>query len=229
MTEEERRLGKNISYLRNEIYKTCRRTGRNIKDIKVIVATKYASVEQVGIISSLGIKNFGENRAKQLEEKYGMTGVDSKWHFIGHLQRRKAKIVVPRVDFIHSIDKISTLSKVSDESKKNDKIQKLLIELNISGEETKYGMNPESLYNFVNEALDYRNTEIAGLMTIAPLTDDLELIRKVYRRLRILKDNLNKDFSKINLTELSMGMSNDFKIAIEEGATMIRVGSIIFK
>ena len=226
---EERRLEKNISDLRNEIYKTCRRTGRNIKDIKVIAATKYASVEQVGIISSLGIKNFGENRAKELEEKYSMAGVDSKWHFIGHLQRRKAKTVVPRVDFIHSIDKISTLSKVNDESKKNDKIQKLLIELNILREETKYGMNPESLYNFVNEALDYRNTEIVGLMTIAPLTDDFELIRKVFRKLRILKDNLNKDFSNINLTELSMGMSNDFKIAIEEGATMIRIGSKIFK
>jgi pyridoxal phosphate enzyme (YggS family) len=226
---KEYKLEKNITDLKNEIYRTCRKTGRNMEDIKIIAATKYASAEQVGIISGLGIKDFGENRTEQLEEKYSMAKEGSIWHFIGHLQRRKVKIVVPRVDFIHSIDKISTLSKVNDESKKNNKIQKLLIELNISGEETKYGMDPEMLYSFVDKALDYKNTKIVGLMTIAPLTDDLELIRGVFRRLRILRDNLNKDLSNINLTELSMGMSNDFKIAIEEGATMIRIGSKIFK
>ncbi len=229
LTEEKYKIEKNITSLKNEIYRTCRKTGRDMEDVKIIAATKYASAEQVSIISGMGIKNFGENRAEQLEEKYSMAGVDSIWHFIGHLQRKKAKIVVPRVDFIHSIDKISTLSKVNDESKKNNKLQKLLIELNISGEETKYGMNPENLYSFIDEALDYRNIKIVGLMTIAPLTDDFKLIRNVFRRLRILRDNLNKDFSNINLTELSMGMSNDFKIAIEEGATMIRIGSMIFK
>ena len=117
----------------------------------------------------------------------------------------------------------------NDESEKNSKVQKILIELNISGEETKYGMDPGSLYNFIDKALNYRNIKIVGLMTIAPLTDDFELIRKIFRRLRILKDDLNKDFSGMDLTELSMGMSNDFKIAIEEGATMVRIGSMIFK
>ncbi len=226
---QEQKISENINNLRKEIYSTCREAGRDINDINIIAATKYASAEQVRLISRLGIKDFGENRAEELKEKYNMAKKDSIWHFIGHLQRRKAKIVVPLVDFIHSIDKISTLNKVDDESRRNNKIQKLLIELNISGEETKYGIDPKDLYSFVGKALNYKNTKIVGLMTIAPLTDDFGLIRKIFRRLRILKDNLNKDFKGVELTELSMGMSNDFKIAIEEGATMIRIGSMIFK
>lgn len=229
LVRQEQKISENINNLRKEIYSTCRKAGRDINDINIIAATKYASAEQVRLISRLGIKDFGENRAEELKEKCHMARKDSVWHFIGHLQRRKAKIVVPLVDFIHSIDKISTLIKVDDESRINNKIQKLLIELNISGEETKYGMDPKDLYSFIDKALNYKNTNIVGLMTMAPLTDDFGLIRKIFRRLRVLKDNLNKDFKGIGLTELSMGMSNDFKIAIEEGATMIRIGSMIFK
>jgi pyridoxal phosphate enzyme (YggS family) len=226
---QEQKLRENIKYLKKEIYNTCMEAGRDVDDITIIAATKYASAEQVRLLSGLGVGDFGENRAEELKEKYDMAGKNSVWHFIGHLQSRKVKIVVPRVEFIHSIDKISTLSKVDDESKKHDKIQKLLIELNISREETKYGMDPRDIFCFIDKALSYRNTKIVGLMTLAPLTDDHELIREIFRRLRILKDDLNKDFKDIKLTELSMGMSNDFKIAIEEGATMIRIGSMIFK
>jgi len=226
---ESYKLEKNINDLKNEIKSTCKKIGRDMRDITIIAATKYASAEQVDLVSGLGLNNFGENRADQLKEKYSMAKKESIWHFIGHLQSRKVKIVVPLVDYIHSIDKISTLSRVDDESKKNNKIQKLLIEINISGEETKYGISPESLYSFIEKALDYRNIKIVGLMTMAPLTDDFKLIRKIFRGLRVLRDSLNKDFRGIKLTELSMGMSNDFKIAIEEGATMVRVGSIIFK
>ena len=118
---------------------------------------------------------------------------------------------------------------MNHEAEKISKIQKLLIEVNISGEETKYGINPENLHVFLKEALNYENIKVVGLMTIAPLTNDFKLIRGIFRRLRILRDRSNKDFSSMNLTELSMGMSNDYSVAIEEGATMIRVGSIIFK
>lgn len=226
---QEQKLRENIKYLKKEIYDTCIEAGRDVDDVTVIAATKYASAEQVRLLSGLGIEDFGENRAEELREKYDMAQKNSVWHFIGHLQSRKVKIVVPRVEFIHSIDKISTLSKVDDESKKNDKIQKLLIELNISGEETKYGMDAGDIFSFADKALGYRNIKIVGLMTMAPLTDDFELIRGIFRRLRILRDDLNRDFKDLKLTELSMGMSNDFKIAIEEGATMIRIGSMIFK
>jgi len=150
------------------------------------------------------------------------------WHFIGHLQSRKAKIVVPLVEYIHSIDKIDTLDKVNTEAKKLNKKQKVLVEVNISGEKSKFGIGPEDLYNFLKEALNFKNVDIVGLMTMAPLTDDFELIRGIFRKLRVLKENSNRYLENINLTELSMGMSNDYRVAIEEGATMIRVGSVIF-
>jgi pyridoxal phosphate enzyme (YggS family) len=226
---ETDRLKRNINNLKNEIEIICKKIGRSSGEISIIAATKYASAGQVKLVYNLGLKNFGENRADQLEEKYSMVKGDSVWHFIGHLQSRKAKIVVPLVEFIHSIDKINTLGKVNDEAKKLDKVQKVLIEVNISGEESKYGISPGDLHDFLKEALNFKNIKVVGLMTVAPLTDDFEFIRGVFRRLRILCDKSNKDFSNMNLTELSMGMSNDYRIAVEEGATMIRIGSIIFK
>lgn len=223
------RLKRNINNLKNEIDMVCKKIGRDSRDISIVAATKYASAGQIKLVYNLGLRNFGENRADQLEEKYNVVKGDSVWHFIGHLQSRKVKIVVPLVEFIHSIDRISTLSKVNDEARKLDKIQKLLIEINISGEESKYGINPGDLHDFLEETLNFKNIKVAGLMTMAPLTDDFEFIRKIFKRLRILRDESNKDFSNMNLTELSMGMSNDYKVAVEEGATMIRIGSIIFK
>lgn len=228
MIEEEKRFEKNIVSLREEVKKTCKKAGRNISDIKVVVATKYASSPQVKLLYNLGINNFGENRADELVEKYNATGGVPVWHFIGHLQSRKVKMVVPLVEFIHSIDKISTLDRVNTEAVKLNKKQKVLIEVNISGEESKFGIYPGDLYNFLKEASGFKNIEVVGLMTIAPLTDDFELIRGIFRKLRVLKDISNRDLTGVKLTELSMGMSNDYRVAIEEGATMIRVGSVIF-
>ncbi len=228
LTEEINKLKSNIINLKKEIENTCMRTGRSTGDITIIAATKYASPQQVKLIYDLGIKNFGENRADQLAEKYSVTKKDSIWHFIGHLQSRKIKTVVPLVEFIHSIDKISTLSKINGEAEKLNKRQKILIEVNISGEESKFGINPDDLYTFLKEALSFQNIEVAGLMTMAPLTDDFELIRGIFRKLRILRDKLREDFDNTELIELSMGMSNDYKVAIEEGATMVRIGSVIF-
>lgn len=226
---EAESLKRNINNLKDEMDKICKKIGRSSKDISIIAATKYASAGQVKLIYNLGLRNFGENRADELEEKYSAVEKDSIWHFIGHLQSRKVKKVVPLVEFIHSIDRISTLSKVNNEAEKLNKIQKLLIEINISGEESKYGINPDDLYNFLKETSNYKNIKVVGLMTMAPLTDDFGFIREIFKKLRILRDKSNEYFSNMNLTELSMGMSNDYQVAIEEGATMIRIGSIIFK
>jgi pyridoxal phosphate enzyme (YggS family) len=226
---EADRLKENINNLKDEMDKICKKIGRSSKDISIIAATKYASAGQVKLIYNLGLRNFGENRVDELEKKYSAVEKDSVWHFIGHLQSRKVKKVVPLVEFIHSIDRISTLSKVNYEAEKLTKIQKLLIEINISGEQSKYGINPDDLYNFLKETSNFKNIKVVGLMTMAPLTDDFGLIREIFKRLRILRDKSNEYFSNMNLTELSMGMSNDYQVAIEEGATMIRIGSIIFK
>ena len=226
---ETEKLKRNINNLKDEMDKICKKIGRSSKDISIIAATKYASAGQVKLIYNLGLRNFGENRVDELEKKYSAVEKDSVWHFIGHLQSRKVKKVVPLVEFIHSIDRISTLSKVNDEAEKLNKIQKLLIEINISGEQSKCGINPDDLYNFLKETSNFKNIKVVGLMTMAPLIDDFGFIREIFKKLRILRDKSNEYFSNMNLTELSMGMSNDYQVAIEEGATMIRIGSIIFK
>ncbi len=227
--KEAERLRGNINNLKKEIDAVCKKIGRDSRDIKIIAATKYASAGQVKSVYNMGIRNFGENRADQLEEKYNAIKGGPLWHFIGHLQSRKIKIVVPLVEFIHSIDDISTLNKINDEAKKLNKVQRLLAEVNISGEQSKYGMNPEDLRDFIEKSFDFKNISLEGLMTVAPLTDNFGYIREIFSRLRILRDRSIKDFKNIGLRELSMGMSNDYRVAIEEGATMIRIGSIIFK
>lgn len=215
--------------LRENIAEVCYKTGRDPDEIFIIAATKYADVKQMQEVLGAGIKNFGENRASDLLEKSNSIKREATWHFIGHLQSRKAKLVVPVVEYIHSIDKIKTLKKVGRVAGKNNKVQKVLIEVNISGEESKYGISERDINNFIIEAKGIKNIELRGFMTMAPYTSDFNLIRAIFKRLSGIKKEFNKKFVNLELNELSMGMSNDYRIAIEEGATMIRVGSIIFK
>jgi len=219
----------NIIQLKNQIEKACEKSGRDPGEVTIIAATKYTGPAGVKLISELGIDNFGENRADELLEKKENTKREAIWHFIGHLQSRKARDVVPLVEYIHSIDSLKILEKVGREAAKCGKIQKVLVEVNISGEETKYGLKPDNVIDFITKAVKVENTDFRGLMTIAPYTDDMEYIRSLFRRLKILRDRLNDLGLTGSFLELSMGMSNDFMVAIEEGATMIRVGSSIFK
>jgi len=218
----------NIARLKKEIAETCLKIGRNSDEIKLIAASKYADAGQIEQVLKYGINDFGENRADELIDKYKIIGNKAKWHFIGHLQSKKAKLVVPIVDCIHSIDKLSTLEKVDREAFRNNKIQKVLLEINISGEGSKYGMKKDELSFFLKEARMFKNISINGLMSMAPLTDDYFIIRRIFRSLSELLKYAGSNFKEMNLKELSMGMSNDFKIAIEEGSTMLRIGSLIF-
>jgi len=221
-----------IENLKSDIKDICIRTGRNLNDITIIAASKYTDAQ--GIIEALesGIKDFGENRADVLNEKYTLIGNKVIWHFIGHLQSRQAKAVVPIAEYIHSCDSLDIIKEINNQASAIGKLQKVLIEVNISKEESKYGLPPQELPGLIMAALEFKNTRICGLMTMAPLTDDQILIRKVFRDLRQLRDKTIKEIrdygDNINLKELSMGMSNDYKIAIEEGATMVRIGSLIF-
>jgi len=219
----------NIIQLKNQIEKACEKSGRDPGEVTIIAATKYTGPAGVKLISELGIDNFGENRADELLEKKENTKREAIWHFIGHLQSRKARDVVPLVEYIHSIDSLKILEKVGREAAKCGKIQKVLVEVNISGEETKYGLKPDNVIDFITKAVKVENTDFRGFMTMAPYTDDMEYIRSLFRRLKILRDRLNDLGLTGSFLELSMGMSNDFMVAIEEGATMIRVGSSIFK
>lgn len=222
-------LAFNLKKLFKDVEETCKKVSRNLQEIRIIAATKYADIQQVQLLYDLGIRDFGENKADDLVCKSKCVKVDSIWHFIGHLQSNKIKKVVPIAEYIHSIDSISTLSKINDFAKHISKIQNVLIEVNVSEEKTKYGLKIKEVNNFIHDSLKYDNIKICGLMTIAPLTNDFIYIRKLFISLKIALDDLNKSFKNLNMSELSMGMSNDFKIAIQEGATMIRIGSAIFK
>lgn len=220
---------KNIDTLKKQIKEICEKTGRSPGEITIIAATKYADAEGADIIRKLGIIDLGENRADELIKKNMHTGKEARWHFIGHLQRRKARDVVPLVEYIHSIDSMRILEKVGSEAEKCGKIQKVLIEVNISGEESRYGLDMDNVVNFIIKAEKIYNIELKGLMTMAPYVDDMEYIRGIFRQLRKLKEKICASGDLKSFSELSMGMSNDFNIAIEEGATMIRIGSNIFK
>lgn len=219
---------KNINRLKKKIGQICDKTGCNPGEITIIAATKYADAKSVDIIRELGIIDLGENRADELKKKSIYINREVRWHFIGHLQSRKAKDVVPIVEYIHSIDSMKILEKVGCEAKKNNKIQKVLIEVNISGEESRYGLDINNVVDFIIKAEKVCNIELKGLMTMAPYTDNMAHIRGIFKRLRLLKEKICSGNSG-SFSELSMGMSNDFGVAIEEGATMIRIGSDIFK
>jgi pyridoxal phosphate enzyme (YggS family) len=219
---------KKIEFIKDDIRNAAAGSKRNPDDIRIIAASKYAGASQMEEVFNSGIIDFGENRAEELLKKYEIIGDRVKWHFIGHLQRRKVKQVVPLVEYIHSIDKLSTLEKVDKVARENNKIQKVLIELDISGEQSKYGMPPDELSGFLDYFEKYRNVEAHGLMTMTPLTDDMDLVRGIFRKLKKLLIDTERTAVNIDLKELSMGMSNDFRIAVEEGSTMVRIGSLIF-
>jgi pyridoxal phosphate enzyme (YggS family) len=174
----------------------------------------------------LGVRDLGESRPQQLLERAATFGDDVRWHLIGHLQRNKARRVLPLVDCIHSVDTLRLLVTLEHLAKELTLAPRVLLEVNVSGEAAKDGFAPADLVAAWSAVRTCRHAQVVGLMTMAPLTDDWELMRGVFRRLRELRDNLADD--RLPLAELSMGMSHDFEIAIEAGATLIRVGSDLF-
>ena len=220
-------ISDNIHLVREVISKKCAETGRDPSGIKLIAVSKNFGVEEINAAMAEGQADFGENKAQELDKKYEILGDKVHWHFIGHLQRNKVRFVIKAADYIHSVDSLSLASEINKLAGKINKVQKVLLQVKTSEEETKFGVQEESeIHDLAHYCMDFPNIKLAGLMTIAPLTDDRNLIRKSFAYLRKLKEELNaEDF---NLSELSMGMTSDYEIAIEEGATMLRIGSAIF-
>ncbi|MDT3694960.1 MAG: YggS family pyridoxal phosphate-dependent enzyme [Ignavibacterium sp.] len=220
-------IAENLAVLRQKIEKTCNKADRDSADIKIIAVSKYFGVDSILEAKKCGLSNFGENRSQELTLKFEKLGNEVTWHFIGTLQRNKVKYVVNSAELIHSVDSVELVEEINKRAEKIGKIQKILLEVKTSEEETKSGLETENeIVNLVQKCSELKNIKLIGLMTMAPLTDETNIIRKSFRDLRNLKDKINdKGF---NLTELSMGMTSDFEIAIEEGATMIRIGSAIF-
>ena len=190
------------------------------KGATIVCASKYVGSSSIRKMYNLGIKNMGENRAQAFLQKYDeLTDLDITWHFIGHLQTNKVKDVINKIEYLHSLDSIKLANEI--EKYANKKI-KCFIEIN-SGEENKTGISYDLALNFYNELKKYDKIEVVGFMTMAPNTEDENIIKGVFMRLKEFKDSINKDLF------LSMGMSNDYKIALECGATHIRLGSILWK
>lgn len=220
-------IKENLNRVRDEIAEKCLKIGRNPAEVTLIAVSKTYGYESVLDAISCGQKDFGENWAQELVEKYDFVPKDVSWHFIGHLQTNKAKYVVPRAEFIHSVDKLKLAEEIVKIAQKQNKSQKILLEIKTSEEATKYGFTSE---NEIEEIAEFcktnPNINLVGLMTMAPFTEEEKKIRQSFTQLRLLKDELNR--KGLGLKELSMGMTGDFEIALEEGATMLRIGTAIF-
>lgn len=217
----------NHKNIENEISATCEKHNVDRDKINLVAVSKYNPISSIIEAYDDGLIHFGESRAQELKEKAEKISLDLKWHFIGHLQTNKVKIVVENADYIHSVDSLKLAKEIQKRAANINKVQKIFIEVKTSGEESKFGISDKSLVSdLVEVCSSAENIEVVGLMTMAPYTDDLQMIRNCFSSLRNLRDELNKKFSSV--TELSMGMTNDFKIAIEEGATFLRIGSAIF-
>lgn len=220
-------IAENLTRIRENIAFRCAKSGRNPEDIKLIAVTKYFGIDVIQETAAAGIKDFGENKAQELNLKFEKLGNKVTWHFIGTLQKNKVKYVVKAAEFIHSVDSAELADEINSRAAKLNKVQKILLEVNTSAEESKSGLLTE---DDVLKLSDYcrtkENLNLIGLMTMAPFTDNEKLIRESFSTLRYMKEKLNN--KGFNLTELSMGMTNDYEIAVEEGATMLRIGSAIF-
>ncbi len=220
-------ISENIKKLRERIEKKCIEVNRDSSEIKLIAVSKTFGIDEIEKVFDEGLRDFGENKAQELSAKFEQLGDKIAWHFIGHLQRNKVRDVVPAASCIHSVDSLQLATEINKYAVKNNKIQKILLQAKTSDEESKFGIeNKSELFDLAGYCMELKNIETLGLMTIAPYTENENVIRQSFRQLRKLKDELNS--KGFNLKELSMGMTSDFEIAIEEGATMLRIGSAIF-
>jgi pyridoxal phosphate enzyme (YggS family) len=194
--------------------------------VRLLAATKYLTVEQMPLLTEAGVRLVGENRASELQLKGERYGDAFEFHFIGHLQRNKARAVVPYARVIHSVESLELVGEI--QARATTPVD-VLLEVNISGEASKYGILPADAATFLERSAPYDAVRFIGLMTMAPLTSDPEQVRPVFRRMKELRDELAPVFaSRYALSELSMGMSNDYEVAVEEGATIVRLGSTLF-
>jgi len=225
-------ISDNLISVRQNIERSAQKAGRKPQDITLVCVTKEADVEEIRQAIAFGVSDIGENRVQDAVEKFSIIGQRARWHLIGHLQTNKVKKAVEIFDLIHSVDSFHLTESVSKEAAKINKIQDILIQVNASGEQSKFGVNPHETISLLRKIISLNNIRVLGFMTMAPLTGDRENIRFCFRKLKQLseeaRDMLIMTY-KLQFIALSMGMSNDYQVAIEEGATMVRIGSAIFK
>ena len=222
-------IKENLASVEARIQEACARSGRSRQDVTLIAVSKTNPVPRIREAYDLGVRDFGENRVKELLGKEPQLPEDIRWHLIGHLQTNKVKSVLDRTVLIHSIDSLKLSDTIDFEARKKGITVKGLLEVNVAEEESKFGFLPEELFPLLDRLRQYRNLRICGLMTVAPIVSDPEENRDIFRRLCQLSiDIKSKNIDNVSMSVLSMGMTGDYAVAIEEGATMVRVGTGIF-
>jgi pyridoxal phosphate enzyme (YggS family) len=220
---------KNLEEIKNRIKAAAERSGRKEQDITLIAVSKTVPAEKLFSIAQKKEMIFGENRVQELLEKYDILKERCIWHFIGRLQTNKVKYIIDKVAMIHSLDRLELAEEIQKKAKSCNRIIDCLVQVNISGESTKTGIKPLELLPFLHEIALFPNVRVMGLMTIAPYAEDPESVRWIFRELRNISIDINREnIDNISMRYLSMGMSHDFEVAIEEGANIVRIGSSIF-
>lgn len=213
----------------NNILDACERSGRNPEEVTLIAVSKTKPVEMLQEVYNEGIRDFGENYVQELADKIEIMPKDIRWHMIGHLQRNKVKYLVGKVACIHSVDSLRLAEVINERSIKLGVVTEIMAEVNIAGEESKFGFTRDEVFDFAEKVSTMEGVKLVGLMTSAPYVNDPEENRQYFREMKSLSVDINeKNINNINITKLSMGMTNDYIVAVEEGATHVRVGTAIF-
>ncbi len=219
-------MAENLQKIQSLVNNACAKSHRTPSSIRIIAISKNRSIQQMQEALSAGISNFGENKIQEAEKK--IPSISASWHFVGRLQSNKVKKAVRLFEYIHSIDSLQLAEKVNNASEQQGKIQKALLQINISSEETKAGFSELEIMQSFPQLLQLKSLSIQGLMSIAPLSNDSEASRPIFRQLFELREYMQNAYSH-PLPELSMGMSQDYIVAVEEGATMLRIGTALFE
>lgn len=226
--EERLNIKRNLDILIKEIENAEKISITNEK-VKLIAVTKTHGTDIIKEVLNYGIKDIGENKVQELKDKIDILGNEINYHMIGNLQSNKVKYIYDKVDLIHSLDRVSLAKEIDKRAKVSNIIVNCLVQVNIGKEKTKSGLYPEEVEKFIEEIIRFENIKVKGLMTIAPNSEDSKYLRSLFKQMFNLRELIkSKNYKEIDMNYLSMGMSNDYKIAIEEGANIVRVGSKIF-
>lgn len=222
-------IAQNLEEVRNNIVKAAKKSGRMPEDVTLIAVSKTKPVSMLLEAYNAGCRDFGENKVQEILEKYEQMPPDTRFHMIGHLQRNKVKYIIDKVVLIHSIDSLRLAEEISKEAGKKQVEMDILIEVNVAGEETKFGTSQEETLSLIREITRLPRLNVKGLMTIAPYVENPEENRKYFTKLRQLAvDIMSQNIDNVKIEVLSMGMTGDYPVAVEEGATCVRVGTGIF-
>jgi len=220
----------NLNEIKENIHNACLKAGRKTEDVKILAVTKTIDAERISEAVSLGLTDLGENRVQELLSKYDSVKGDVRWHLIGHLQKNKVKYIADKVCMIHSVESISLAQEIEKQCAKIGRVMDVLIEVNVSGEESKSGIDPKDALSFIEEVSKLSHIRIKGLMTMAPFGAENDELHKIFSTLyKISVDISSKKLDNVSMECLSMGMTNDYEIAVEEKSTIVRIGTGLFK